>query len=112
MRCMIKAIIPHHTGNQMITEGTLESRIQGLLGDIMPEAAYFTAEEGCRTFYLFADLDDASRIPAVAEPLFLALEAKVSIVPCMVAEDLMKAGPAIKAAVEKYAPSRQFAGAR
>ncbi len=45
--------------------------------------------------------DDASQIPAVAEPWFLALNASVSFTPVMVAEDPMTAGPAIDQAVKK-----------
>ncbi len=48
------------------------------------------------------NLDDASQIPAVAEPFFLWLKADVDFVPVMLPEDLAKAGPAIGAAVQQY----------
>ena len=59
-------------------------------------------ENGERTAYLFVDLQDASQIPAVAEPWFLACDASIEIVPVMTPEDLAKAGPAIEQAVKKY----------
>jgi hypothetical protein len=47
-------------------------------------------------------MHDASQIPAIAEPWFLAFNANVEIQPVMVPDDLMKAGPAIEQAVKKY----------
>jgi hypothetical protein len=47
-------------------------------------------------------MKDASQIPALAEPWFLAFHASLEIVPVMVLDDLKKAGPAIKQAVKKY----------
>jgi hypothetical protein len=48
-------------------------------------------------------MQDASQIPAIAEPWFLAFDATVEIHPVMVPEDLAKAGEAIEKAVKKYA---------
>ena len=67
-----------------------------------PEAAYFYAEDGKRSALVFYEMDDASRIPAVAESWFLALNARVEIKPVMVADDLAKAGPAIEDAVRRF----------
>ena len=73
-----------------------------ILDEFKPEAAYFLASNGKRTALLIVDMQDASQIPALAEPWFLAFQASLEIVPVMVLEDLKKAGPAIKQAVEKY----------
>jgi hypothetical protein len=51
---------------------------------------------------VIVNLDDASQIPAVAEPWFLACNASIEIIPCMIPEDLAKAGDSIAAAVKKY----------
>ena len=47
-------------------------------------------------------MKDASQIPALAEPWFLAFQASVEIVPVMIPDDLQKAEPAMKEAVKKY----------
>src|SRR5712671_1686775 len=48
------------------------------------------------------DMKDTSEIPAVAEPWFLAFNAKVSFRPIMNPQDLAKAGPSIGKAAEEY----------
>ena len=82
--------------------GKLVKMMQSILGDLKPEAAYFGAVNGRRTGFLIVNITDLSQIPAVAEPWFLAFNAKVDLQPVMVAEDLGKAAPAIEAAVSKY----------
>ena len=47
-------------------------------------------------------MQDASQIPAIAEPWLLAFNASIEIHPVMVPDDLAKAGRAIDAAVKKY----------
>jgi hypothetical protein len=37
----------------------------------VPEATYFADIEGARGGYLVINMDDASQVPAMAEPLFL-----------------------------------------
>jgi len=69
---------------------------------LKPEAVYFAADNGQRTGFIFLDMKDASQIPAIAEPWFLAFNASIEIQPVMVPKDLAKAGPAIDRAVKKY----------
>ena len=63
---------------------------------------YFTDDHGQRTAFLFLEMQDASQIPAIAEPWFLAFNARLEIHPVMVPDDLTRAGSAIEAAVKKY----------
>jgi hypothetical protein len=102
MRFLIKASMPNDAGNAAISDGSLGKTIQSILGDLKPEAAYFLAENGQRTAYVFVNMQDASQIPALAEPWFLAFNATVELIPVMVPEDLGKAEPAIQSAVKKY----------
>ena len=75
---------------------------QSILDEIKPEAAFFVAQEGNRSAILFVDMDDASQIPAIAEPWFLAVNGTVEFQPVMKLEDLQKAGPGIEKAVKKF----------
>jgi hypothetical protein len=102
MRFIVKARMDVETANELAREGKLGPTIQSIVEDLKPEAAYFVADEGQRTAILVINMEDASQIPAVAEPWFLAFNAEIEATPAMVAEDLMKAGPAIEAAAKKY----------
>jgi hypothetical protein len=102
MRFMLKVNIPVETGNAAAKAGKLGPTIQAILSELKPEAAYFTDNNGQRTGYVFFDMQDASQIPAVAEPWFLAFKAAIEFHPVMVPEDLAKAAPAIEKAVKKY----------
>ena len=102
MRCLLKAEFCTDTANRAIRDGSLGTTIRAILDDLKPEAAYFLASNGKRTAYLFLDMQDASQIPALAEPWFLAFHAHVEIVPVMTVDDLTKAAPAFEQAVKKY----------
>ena len=102
MRFLIKVSIPVEAGNAAAKAGKLGATIQSILADLKPEAVYFTDDNGQRTGFLFIEMQDASQIPAIAEPWFLAFNASVEIHPVMVPDDLAKAGGSIEAAVKKY----------
>ena len=105
MRCLLKVSIPVEAGNDAISDGTLPKHLDTILNELKPEAAYFTAENGKRTAFLFLDLKDASQIPAAAEPFFLAFNAQVEFHPVMNLEDLKKAMPTIERAAKNYRPA-------
>ena len=102
MRFLVKVNIPVEAGNAAARAGKLGTTIQSILADLKPEAAYFTDDNGQRTAFVFLQMEDASQIPAIAEPWFLAFNASIEIHPVMVPDDLAKAGRAIEAAVNKY----------
>ena len=112
MRVMLKACVPCDTGNNIIRSGKIGETIQSILDEQKPECAYFMAEGGTRTAVLFLDIQDASQLPALAEPWFLAFNAQVEVTPAMTISDLAKAGPGIEKAVRKYGTVAQAATAR
>src|SRR5271169_3328682 len=111
MRCLMKVTLPIVEGNAAIADGSLSSTIGSILADLKPEAAYFSEENGARTAFLFVNMENSSQIPAMAEPWFLAFNAKVQFHPAMNLEDLKNAGPAIENAVRKYARAARAASA-
>jgi hypothetical protein len=102
MRFLLKVNIPVEAGNAAAKNGTLGTKIQSILAELKPESVYFTDNDGQRAGYIFLQLDDASRIPAIAEPWFLAFNAAIELHPVMVPDDLAKAGEAIEKAAKKY----------
>ena len=74
MRFMITFRIPMEQGNAMIKNGSLDRTVRSILEDLQPQAAYFTTVEGARSGWIVVDMDDASQIPAMVEPLFLGQE--------------------------------------
>ncbi len=103
MRMLLRVSIPAESGNAAVKNGTLGTTIERILTDLKPEAAYFMADDnGNRSGSIVFDMKDTSQIPAVAEPWFLAFNAKVSFRPVMNPQDLAKAGPSIAKAGKQY----------
>src|SRR4051812_9841967 len=102
MRMMLKATIPVEAGNTAITNGTLGTTIQKILAQIKPEAAYFVAENGQRTAYVFFEMTDSSQLPAIAEPFFLAFNASISVQPAMNQQDLANSASGMQQAVKAF----------
>jgi hypothetical protein len=98
----MKLTIPVEAGNAAARAGKLGATIQSILADLKPEAVYFTDDSGQRAGYMFFEMLDASEIPAVAEPWFLAFNASIEIHPVMRPEDLARASGAIDKAVKTY----------
>lgn len=102
MRFLVKVSIPVETGNALAGAGSLGTKMESILAELKPEAAYFFAESGKRAALLVVDFADASRIPSVVEPFFFAFDAAVEVYPAMTAEDLKKAEGDITNAAKKY----------
>jgi hypothetical protein len=103
MRFLLEVNIPVDAGNKAAKNGKPGETIQSILTDLKPEAVNFAADNGQRTAFILLDMQDASQIPAIAEPWFLAFNARIQMHPVMVPDDLMKAGPAIERTVREYA---------
>jgi|SRR3982751_6428495 hypothetical protein len=103
MRMMLKAVIPNEPANTMIRNGSFDSTIKKVLAELKPEAAYFIAtDNGERCGMIFFDMKDSSELPKVAEPFFLAFNARVTVRPTMNPQDLAAAGPAFERATKEF----------
>jgi len=104
MRMLLRVSIPAEAGNAAVKEGTLGTTIERILADLKPEAAYFFADDdGQRSGSVVFDMKDPSQLPAIAEPWFLAFNARVSLRPVMTPQDLAKAAPSLGKAAKQYA---------
>jgi hypothetical protein len=101
-RTVLKFTIPVEAGNRTITDGTLPKTMESILADLKPEAAYFFTQNGERSGFIVFDLKEPSQIPVIAEPLFVAFNAKVEFHPAMNLEDLRKALTGIETSVRKH----------
>jgi len=102
MRMLLKVSIPVESGNAAAVSGTLGSTIQKILADLKPEAAYFSEDNGERTGYIFFDMRESSHLPGIAEPWFLAFNAKLTLRPAMSPQDLADGAPGIERAVKAF----------
>ena len=103
MRMLLRVSIPVEAGNAAAKAGTLGPTIERILSDLKPEAAYFFADDdGQRSGSIVFDMKDTAQIPAIAEPWFLAFNAKLSLRPVMTPQDLAAGGPSFGKAAQQY----------
>jgi hypothetical protein len=103
MRTLMQIVIPVESGNDAARRGTLGTTIQKLLEPLKPEAVYFTTMgDGERGGFVVFDLKEPAQLPAVAEPFFLAFNARLNFSPVMTAADLASAAPAIEKAAKAH----------
>jgi uncharacterized protein (DUF885 family) len=91
MRMVMKVWMPVEPFNTLVRNGTAGAKMQQILEDIKPEAAYFTAQDGHRGGIIIVNINDTSDIPHYAEPFFLTFNAEVQFHPAMTPEDLGRA---------------------
>ena len=103
MRILLRCSFDPEKTDALIKEGRLGETMAPILEDLRPEAAYFTDVDGTRGGYIVVDMEDASQIPAMTEPLLLGLGATIQMQPVMTPEDLQgAAGEALQQMGQKY----------
>jgi hypothetical protein len=90
MRMMLRVWMPIEAGNAAVKDGSLPRTIRGLVEKLKPEAAYFFPDEGKRSALYVFDMEDAAQLPPLVEPLFVGMNAQVSLTPVMNFDDLQK----------------------
>jgi len=92
MRMLVHVKIPNPEFNAAVRDGSAGETINRILDKTRPEAVYFSEHDGKRGAIMLVDVDNPSRIPAIAEPWFLMFNAEVEFHVVMTPEDLGKAG--------------------
>lgn len=90
MRFLLKATPDAAAFSACVKDGTAEQKMQSILTEAKPEAAYFVEMDGKRNALLIVNIDDVSQLPVLAEPWFLTFNAAVEFHPVMLGEDLAK----------------------
>lgn len=92
MRFIMHVSFPTDVFNAAVKDGSIAAKMQRILGQQKPEAAYFTDHHGERSGIIVIHMKDNSEIPAYAEPWFLTFNAKIELHPAMTPQDLGAAG--------------------
>jgi len=64
--------------------------LENYFAKVKPEAVYFTEEGGDRTVLFVVEMASADMMPAIAEPLFQGINAKVEFHPAMTLDDVKR----------------------
>ncbi|MBI3696408.1 MAG: hypothetical protein HY238_16415 [Acidobacteria bacterium] len=102
MRFLVRATLPLEAGNALLKNPSMGKIMADVLGDLKPETVYYCVDKGQRTIYLVLTVQDASQIPSIVEPLWLALKADIEFIPAMNQAEFEKAVPGLERAVKKY----------
>src|SRR5271154_6378386 len=92
MKMLLHVKFPNEQFSSFVKDGTVGTKIRRILEELKPEGAYFTETDGHRGAIMIVDVPDASKIPALAEPWFLAFNATCELRIAMTPEDLGKSG--------------------
>lgn len=92
MRMLFQVKLPVEPFNAAVRDGSIGKKVKSILEDLKPEAVYFTEYGGCRGAILIVNVDDPSKVPAIAEPWFLQFSAECHFQIVMAPEDLGRAG--------------------
>jgi hypothetical protein len=92
MRMLLHVKLPHEPFNSLVKDGAVSAKMQRILQEQKPEAAYFTEYEGRRGGIFIINVDNPSQIPSFAEPWFITFNADCEFHAVMTPEDLAKAG--------------------
>jgi hypothetical protein len=92
MRMLMTVLPTVEKFNTLVRKGTAGSTMAKILEAIKPETVYFTEQDGRRSAMLIVDVSDASKVPALAEPWFLAFDADVKFRILMTPQDLQRSG--------------------
>jgi hypothetical protein len=92
MKFIVEVDFPLEPFSTYIRKGTAGAKIGEVLGAIKPEVMYFTDNGVGRGAMMIVELDSASQVPHVTEPLMLNFGASVHYRVAIAPEELQSAG--------------------
>ena len=87
MRMMMKISLSTEAVNKAVSDGSVQPIMQAAFETLRPEAAYFYPSEDGRIILFFIDVKEPSDIPAIGEPFFKGLNARIAFTPVMNPQD-------------------------
>ena len=82
--------MPTEAGNKAVQDPNFLKNLEDYMNKAKPEAVYFFEAGGERVAAFVVDIQSGDQIPALAEPLFIGLGAKVEFHPAMNFDELKK----------------------
>jgi len=92
MKFIVEVSFPLEPFNTYVRQGTAGQKIGEALAAIKPEVVYFTDNGVGRGAVMIIDIQSASQVPHVTEPLMLTFDASVHYRVAMPPEELQAAG--------------------
>lgn len=97
MKFIVEVGFPTEPFNSYVRDGTAGRRLGEAIGAIGPEVVYMTDNGVGRGALMIVEIEGASQVPHVTEPLMLAFDASVHYRVAMSPDELQAAG------LERYA---------
>ena len=94
--------MPVEAGDALVKDPSMHDKMETVMGDIKPEAVYFTLDKGQRTIYFVITVDDSSLLPSIVEPLWHTFKADIEMIPAMNQEEFGKAMETLPQVMSKY----------
>jgi hypothetical protein len=89
---LVHVKLPLEKFNAAMKDGTAGKKMGRILEELKPDAVYFCEYEGGRSAVMIVNVESPSKVPFIAEPWFLAFDARVEFHVVMSPDDLAKAG--------------------
>ena len=84
--------MPNEPFNSLVKKGTVGKILEKILGELKPEAAYFTLEGGERCALMVVNINKPGDYVKYAEPFFLQFDAEIKYDILMSPEELKNSG--------------------
>jgi hypothetical protein len=102
MRMHLRVETDIEESNKAIKSGKFGEILMAFMEKWKPETAFFTANEGTRCLNFLIQVKDNYEIPVICEPFFFGMKAKITMVPAMVTEDVVKGLAAAEDSIKRW----------